>query len=184
MSEENTAGARPQDPLVEKYRPDPAQPAAPVRILQGLWGHSDRPGHRRLYFTSSLDTFAEFRVDDVIATEDIPPEMPPFLDELATRVILSRDAIVDIAHSRRAGSINPFDIDIRFGSRTPSADLPSGSKFEPCLLGATPGDVLCDPPTQTCETCFGLFTCGDGASCEHSCFDCPPPDPVSENQLC
>jgi hypothetical protein len=165
--------SRQQDPRVGKFRPDPSRPAPPVRTLRGFWGDSDRPGFRRLYFSASLDSYAEFQVTDVVEAVDIPPEQAPFPDERATRVTLPRDAQVEITHTRRAGAIDPFDLDIRFGYPKVSAELPVNSVLEPCLLGATPGDVLCDG-SQTCGTCYGQNTCYPNGTCAvYSCVDCP-----------
>jgi hypothetical protein len=169
--------ARRQDPRVEKVRPDPAQPAASGRTLRGLWGDSDRPGFRRLYFSTSLDSYAEFRVEDVIEAVDVPPEQPPFFGERATRVTLPPDAPVDITHTRPAGTIDHFDIDVRFGYPAVSAMAPNVSVLEPCLLGATPGDVTCDT-SQTCGTCFGQLTC------EGTCMDCPTDGCPSQVEPC
>jgi hypothetical protein len=184
---DQTAGdaeSRPQDPRVELLRPDPSQPATQVRTLRGLWGNSDRPGYKRLYLSSSLESYAEFRVEDVLDVADIAPQRAPFVGEQATRVTLRRDAHVDITHSRRAGAADPFDLDIRFGRRIISAELPmEDSVQEPCsvvldcLLGATPGDVLCED-SRTCGTCHGQNTChGMGTcvdfTCDESC-GCPP----------
>jgi hypothetical protein len=57
--DESGAAPRPrQDPHVERLRPDPSQPPQRVIVLQGLLGHSDRPGYQRLYFTPELDYYA------------------------------------------------------------------------------------------------------------------------------
>ena len=175
--------SRRPDPRVEMLRPDPSLPATPVRTLRGLWGHSDRPGFRRLYFSMSLDSYAEFRVADVLEAVDIPPEQAPFLGEHATRVTLERNAQVDITHSRPAGAIDPFDLDIRFGHRKVSAELLNLSVPEPCLLGATPGDVLCEG-SHTCGTCFGQVTCFGQATCLDQTCDCPTDACPSRLQPC
>ena len=158
-AEPSDAESREPDPRVQRWRPDPAAPAAPPRTLSGLWGNSDRPGYRRLYLSRSLRTYAEFRLDQVVEAVDVDPSQPPFLGEKGTRVTLRHDATVDITQSHSAATLDPFDLDIRIGRRIVSAELPEMSVLEPCLLGATPGDVLCDT-SQTCGTCFGVFTCG------------------------
>jgi len=84
---------RAQDPLVERLRPDPGQPPAATKTLEGALGDSDRSGCRRLYFTAELDSYAEFRSDDVISAATIPPDQPPFLGEPATRVTLRRSSV-------------------------------------------------------------------------------------------
>jgi hypothetical protein len=82
-----------QDPRVARLRPDPTQPPKRVHRLIGLWGDSDRDGFGRLYLTSGLDTYAEFRLGDVVATEEIPADEPPFLGEQATRLELRDEAV-------------------------------------------------------------------------------------------
>src|SRR5687767_8411200 len=47
-SPDQNAEKRPQDPLVDRLRPDPSQPPEPTRTLQGLLGDSDRSGFRRV----------------------------------------------------------------------------------------------------------------------------------------
>jgi hypothetical protein len=113
---EDDASGKKQDPRVDQLRPDPSQPPSRGRSLVGFWGDSDRSDFRRLYLTSDLEVYAEFRVEDVLATADIPPERSPFLGEQATRVELRRDAPVDITHSRRVGEGDQFDLDVRFGT--------------------------------------------------------------------
>lgn len=165
------------DPRVGKYRPDPSEPPAPVRTLHGFWGDSDRPGFRRLYFSASLNSYAEFRVSDVLEATDVPPNQAPFLGEQVTRVTLRRDAQVDITHSRTAGTVDAFDLDVRFGTRRGSHQLNELSASEPCMLPDTGNDVGCSQ--ISCATCFGNVTCCDYASCDNSCM-CPTEPPCFE----
>src|SRR5918994_797236 len=109
-AKKSDASGKQQDPRVERLRPDPSEPPPRARSLAGLWGDSDRTGFRRLYLTSDLDAYAEFRVEDVLGTVDIPPERAPFLGEQATRIELRHDAPVDITHSHRVGD-DEFDLD-------------------------------------------------------------------------
>src|SRR5688500_4934797 len=139
--EERTGADRPQDPLVERLRPDPSQPPEPVRILKGLLGDSDRPGFRRLYFTSGLDVYAEFRSDDVLTTTPIASDQPPFLGEEATGVTLRADAPVDFTQSHRAAAVDEFDLDVRLG-------------------GPGPGGVGIGPVTFGQAGCFETFGFG------------------------
>jgi hypothetical protein len=145
----NDASGKKQDPRVEQLRPDPSQPPPRARSLAGLWGDSDRPDFRRLYLTRDLDVYAEFRVEDVLATLDIPPERAPFLGEQATRVELRHDAPVDITHSRRAGDVDEFDLDVRFGTGGPRpvADVFASSGARLCVK---PGEHITDPCDYTC----------------------------------
>jgi hypothetical protein len=177
MSEDaTTAGDRAQDPLVERYRPDPAQPAATFRTLQGFWGHSDRAGFRRLYFTRSLNSYAEFRADDIASTADIPADESPYPGEQATRVVLPTSAMVDFVRTRSLAR-DPFDLDLRFRRRLASAEGIALSPDIICLECATVPDVTCDT-SMSCDTCFGDHTCPGGGTCDVSqCIcatdDCP-----------
>jgi len=190
---------RPQDPLVERLRPDPAEPPQRVITHSGLLGNSDRPGYQRLYFNRALDHYAEFRTDDVVHTEPIPPDQPPFLGEQATRVTLKRDATIDYTRSRRARPLDEFDLDIRLGrAGAPAADedeFTEGPRCEPpdiepatdftcmgkCVPDTSPtwcGRVgstcleVCEATPYFCRTQQGA-TCGtcQGNTCQ-TCWTC------------
>jgi hypothetical protein len=105
-----------QDPYVEKLRPDPSQPPEAVRILEGFLGESDREGYRRLYFTRELDYYLEFRAEDVVFTERIPSDQPPFLGQQATRMGIRRDATIEYARTRAPRPVDEFDLDIRLST--------------------------------------------------------------------
>lgn len=148
------AADRPQDPLVERARPDPSQPAEATKTLAGALGDSDRPGFRRLYFTAELDYYAEFRTDDVLSVNDITHDQPPFLGEQATRVTLRRDATVDFTRTQGARALDEFDLDVRLAARAP-------------LLAAQPftKGLVCQRPTQGCADTWPLTQCGFGGGC-------------------
>jgi hypothetical protein len=105
-----------QDPYVEKLRPDPSQPPEAVTIFAGFLGESDREGNRRLYFTHELDYYLEFRVEDVVFSEPIPPNQPPFLGQQATRVCIRRDATIEYVRTKAPRPVDEFDLDVRFGA--------------------------------------------------------------------
>jgi hypothetical protein len=99
-----------QDPYVERLRPDPSRPLEEVRILEGLLGDSDREGYKRLYFNRELDRYAEFRVEDVLFSEPIPPDQPPVLGKQAFR-------------SPEEGVWTPERISQETGDTAPCSDL-------------------------------------------------------------
>jgi hypothetical protein len=166
---------RPQDPIVERLRPDPAQPAEAALALSGFLGDSDRPGFRRLYFTRDLDYYAEFRTEDVLLLSPIPAEEAPFPGDEATRVTLRRDATFDYTRTRKARPVDDFDLDLRLGA------LASVSRMrwiytDSCELGCPPtGSLWCNKATdatcaetcQTCDTRCGtcLETCPNWSTC-------------------
>ena len=150
MAEKKDASGKGQDPRVEQLRPDPSQPPPRGRSLSGLWGNSDRAGFQRLYLSSALDSYAEFRVEDVLATTDIPAEQAPFLGEQSTRVELRHEAPVDFTVSRRVGDIDEFDLDVRFGTGAPRAfgNVYASSADIACVK---PGEPITDPCEHSCD---------------------------------
>jgi hypothetical protein len=148
-----------QDPFVERMRPDPSEPPEQVRILEGLLGDSDREGYKRLYFTRELDHYAEFRAEDVVFTEPIPSDEPPFLGQEATRVGIRRDATVEFTRVRTPRPVDEFDLDVRLG-------IPGGGEeweFPPFPTRQRTECIPCDltiPRTEClpCALCTGFFT--------------------------
>jgi hypothetical protein len=155
---EHDPKSRKQDPRVERLRPDPSKPAPRTRALEGLWGDSDRTGFARLYLTRDLSVYAEFLVEDVIVTTEIPADRAPFVGEQATHVELPHDANVDITHSKVAGDLDEFDLDVRFGTaaRYASVGFASSGPNE-CTKAEDDTDFpcghTCDP--FLCKTFIG-----------------------------
>jgi len=190
--DEQDPTSKKQDPRVERLRPDPSKPAPRTRALDGLWSDSDRTGFARLYLTRDLSVYAEFLVEDVIATMEIPPERAPFIGEQATHVELPHDANVDITRSQVAGDIDEFDLDVRFGTALRFAsvgyassgpnectkadddtDFPCGHTCDPflCKTFIGPGGGQCPPgggrggASADCQT----DTCN---TCDTNCGTC------------
>jgi hypothetical protein len=171
---------RPQDPIVERGRPDPAQPPERTLTLTGFLGDSDRAGFRRLYFTRDLDYYAEFRAEDVVHVAPIPADEQPFGGEDATRVSLRRDATVDYTRTRTARPLDEFDIDVRFGGRVRRdvACAHTDCDFGTCYTCATRCFGTCDTcDTQcnqaTCVTCPTCATCRGDTCPAITCDTCP-----------
>jgi hypothetical protein len=161
-----------QDPFVERGRPDPARPPEPVRILEGLLGDSDRAGRHRLYFSRELDSYAEFRDEDVVYRESIPADRPPFLGDDATGIALRRDATVEFTRVQAPRPVDEFDLDVRLGGR---AGRPRGwerpTDFTVCWPFACRDDLTEDTWMPTCR-----FTCRPTCppTCEPTCAaTCP-----------
>ena len=154
-------------------------------------GDSDRPGFRRLYFSAELDSYAEFRTDDVLSMADIPPDRPPLLGEPATRVTLRRDAPVDFTRTQRARPLDEFDLDVRLSRGVGVSQEQPLTFGEPgCLetfgFGCHEHETLAtfgigceifteactaDCPTLTCRTrCQD--TCGPTCVTCVTCFTC------------
>jgi hypothetical protein len=150
---------------------------------------------RRLYFTTDLDVYAEFRTEDVVSIAGIPADQAPFLGEQATRVELRRDAAIDFTRTHQSRPIDEFDLDVRLAA----GPGPGGGPItwgEPgcyetngfgCQETGTIITFTCDTqcgPTcgltcghtcqQTCVTCGGQTCVTCGRTCGPTCVTCAP----------
>lgn len=157
----NPSGGLPQHPLVERLKPDPAQPAKRVIELTGLPGESDRPGYQRLYLTPRLDYYAEFPTEDIVHSEILSADRSPFLRLESTRVSVPREATITYTWVRSHQPVDEFDLDVRLGA--PS----TGRRAVPDIC-ATDNDSC--GITATCGTCDCTDTCG-GVTCRGTCDD-------------
>ncbi|MGW6952700.1 hypothetical protein [Streptomyces xanthophaeus] len=185
----------PQDPLVDALRPTPSEPPVAGLTLKGLLGDSDRPGHRRLYFTAKLDHFAEFATEDVASVSRIPPDRLPFRDEEATKITFKKGAEIEYTRSHSVRYPDEFDLDIRRipgRSRTYENSTQTGYYTDCCNSSETcPEEQWSDSWTCTCyltcgETCStcGELTCrGEGRGCYTDDPD-PIPNPTDVPTFC
>jgi len=164
-----------QHPFVDQVRPDPSAPPSAVVLLEGIAGNSDREGWVRLYFNQSLTYYAEFRREDVVSTESIPPEQSPIAGLEATRVGLRQDAVIDYTRTTRAKPRDEFDLDIQLAAAA-GGDIQVQPGLVITFVGPTcarQGYTLtcltrCNQHTcaQTCHTCFAT-------ACQGTCRPCP-----------
>jgi hypothetical protein len=174
-----------QHPFVGRLRPEPSQPPERVRVLEGLLGNSDREGYKRLYFTRELDYYAEFRIEDVVYSEPIPPDHPPLVGLDGTRVGIRWDAPIEFTRVRTPRPVDEFDLDVRLAASRRGLEAmraykdTHGDDCDPCTgdgttcPGVTEGETCgyscwatC-PGNYTCQTCAGQETCGG-----HTCQTC------------
>jgi hypothetical protein len=168
---------RPQDPIVENFRPDPAQVPTAVLRMTGFLGDSDRPGRRRLYFTRELDYYVEFHADDVLDMTTVARQEEPFRGEEATQVSLRRDAAVDFTRTRTARALDEFDLDVRFGQPRSVACIPglTDSRKDGCEEPTAAGCVTPQSCVQTCETCpTNCGSCYETCHADTNCGSCQP----------
>jgi hypothetical protein len=185
-----------QDPHVDQLRPEPSTPPSDVVILEGLAGKSDREGWARLYFNRTLTYYAEFRREDIVFTEAIPPEQAPMVGLKATRVGIKKDAVIEYTRTTRAKAADEFDLDVQLAAgpqRGAQPNIPASVRgdCEPTVgrtCGCEPTEIgtcatcqtRCHQPTcprtqcqtcQTCNTCQG--TCQTCNTCQGTCQTCP-----------
>lgn len=169
-----------QDPHVERFRPDPSQPAERPLVLSGLLGRSDRPGYTRLYLTRDLDYYVEFRSEDVIFSEPIPADEAPMRGLDATRLHVRRDTTIDYIWSRSARPVDEFDLDVKLGApargpwlppETRGADCPGFTAFG-CRWTELPGLGRCGPRDTIAITICRGNTCLDPCDTRITCDTC------------
>lgn len=162
---------RDQDPYVDRLRPDPTMPTPRVTTLRGLLGNSDREGYKRLYFSRALDYFAEFKVEDIVATEPIPADQPPLAGLNATSVHIVQDADVQYTWETKTPPGSAFDLDIRLGPQAIASGVGPltfpGDTYNTC-------GVSC---AGQCPTQYGWNTC-------HGCDTGPPCVPGTQQGTC
>lgn len=166
-----------QDPHVDQLRPEPSAPPSDVVVLEGLAGKSDREGWARLYFNRTLTYYAEFRREDIVLTEAIPPAQAPMVGLKATRVGIKKDAVIEYTRTTRARTRDEFDLDIRFAAGQGRGAQPN----IPPSLWTCPATIGIECPTQpfgcvteldqTCGRCQTQPTEG-GATCDTCRTDC------------
>ena len=158
-SNEDAAGSKDlrQDPFVERRKQGLSQPPEPVRVLAGLLGDSDREGYRRLYFSRQLDSYAEFRIEDVVDRELIPANQAPFPGLDASRVSIRRDAPVWYTRVRTPRPVDEFDLDIRLGRGGRSGQISAMAETweaECAYTYGCPQTIDCGG-THRLDTCYG-----------------------------
>ncbi len=149
-----------QDPHVDQLRPEPSAPPSDVVILEGLAGKSDREGWARLYFNRELTYYAEFRREDIVFTEAIPPDQPPMLGLKGTRVGIKKDAVIEYTRTTRAKAGDEFDLDVQLAA-TPLAAQPNIVFTEPF---GCPSDL-----NRTCGCRTQQFTESSVPTCLDTC---------------
>ncbi|MFJ6382576.1 hypothetical protein ACIQI7_21545 [Kitasatospora sp. NPDC092039] len=173
----------PQDPLVDRFRPEPGRAPEQGLTLKGFLGDSDREDHRRLYLTKGLDYYVEFRAEDAIDTARIPQDQPPFVGTEATEVTLRKGADIAYTHSGSVRTPDEFDLDIRrvprAGPRAHRAPRPArAARGRRAAAAVETFDAACGWLTwewATCASCDGTcVTCED--TCQFTCeVTCSPP---------
>lgn len=158
-----------QDPLVDRLRPDPTSAPPAYLVLEGLAGRSARDGYARLYFSTALNYYAEFRSEDALFVEAIAPEQPPFIGHKATRIGIRQDAVVDYTRTVPAQATDPFALDVR---RSSGLRTRAGPALEPETWEAEcPGNTFfdCTDETLGCGTQRTQCVCPTDNTCRTDC---------------
>jgi len=151
-----------------------------ITTFVGLLGRSPKEGYWLLYLGLDMSVYVEIREDDIIHSEQLPPDKSPFGSLGGTRIYVKKDAEVittrTVSRTHKAGAAeDEFDLDIRLGgSAGPVLQAPCrGTEF-----GTTCG-ADCPGPTGDGQTCLTCRSCGDTCfrtcadTCRTQCDTCP-----------
>jgi len=113
-----------ENAFVEKLIPDPSKPAPAVAIFEGLLGRSADEAYWRLYFTTELNSYVEFKQDDVLSGLSIPKEQSRLGVE-STKVWIRRDATIAFfqSQSAQAGEVSAESMPGVYEPRVPVRTL-------------------------------------------------------------
>ena len=136
----------------------------------GLLGRSPREGYWLLYLTLDMSRHVEIREDDIVHSEQLPPERSPFGSLGGTRVFVKKGAQVTstqtVSRSHNAGE-DDFDLDVQFGGasvvtpKLPCEGTAGGTTCAAECGGQGTGDA------QTCLTCVSCQ-----GTCVGTCHSC------------
>ena len=149
-----------------------ASAQAPVGLTSyvGLLGRSPKEGHWLLYLGLDMSVHIEIREEDIVHSEQLPPDRSPFGSLGGTRVYVKKGAQVTttrtVSRTHGAGAVeDEFDLGIQLGRRAgPTAQ----AICEGTESGTTCG-AECPGGTDIDETCFTCRSCGD--TCVRTCAD-------------
>jgi hypothetical protein len=115
---ETRVPAPPESRLVEALSTVPSGPEPSRVTVTGLFGYNDDRTKWRAYFSSQLDTYAEFNPGDVLRKDEVPPAHSPVPGEVAWRFTLKRGSQVDLTYTRTRSltSDDQFELDVQLAN--------------------------------------------------------------------
>jgi hypothetical protein len=159
-----------EESILSRLKSGGTQTPAGLTSYVGLLGRSPKEGYWLLYLTLDMSRHVEIREDDIVHSEQLPPERSPFGSLGGTRVFVRKGAQVTstqtVSRSHNAGE-DDFDLDVQFGGAsvvTPKL---------PCE--GTGGDTTCAAEcggqgTGDAQTCLTCVSCQ--GSCIATCQSC------------
>ena len=157
-----------EDQIVKSLMGDATQPPTGLTNFVGLLYHSSKAGYWLLYLTLDMSTCVEIQEDDIVHSEQLPPDKSPFGSLGGTQVFVRKGAKVTttrtVTRTHEAG--DEFDLDIKLGGRAQQA-LPAqcfGTQLGTTCLAECGGGG-----TGDANTCFTCVSCGD--TCFRTCRD-------------
>ncbi len=169
------------DRIMERLVGDSTQVTTGLTSYTGLLGRSPKDGYWLLYLTLDMSTSVEIREEDIVHSEQLPPNISPFGSLGGTQVFVKKDAQVTttqtISRTHEAGAGgDDFDLDIRLGGGGSEMSL---QPQQPRTIGATCFAECGGGGTGDGQTCLTCASCGDTCfrtcrdTCRTQCDTCP-----------
>src|SRR5712691_4696208 len=110
-----------EETILNRLVSDSTQVPTGLTSFVGLLGRSPKEGYWLLYRTLDMSLCVEIHEDDIVHSEQLPPDKSPFGSLGGTQVFVKKGAKVTttrtVSRSHEAGATDDeFDLDIRLGS--------------------------------------------------------------------
>jgi hypothetical protein len=168
-----------EDSIVQRLVSGAAQPPTGLTSFVGLLGRSSKEGYWLLYLTLDMSLCVEIQADDIVHSEQLPPDKSPFGSLGGTQVFVRKGAKLTttrtVSRTHEAGAEDDFDLDIQLGGRAQRASLAQ----QPRTLGGTCDAECPGGGTGDAQTCLTCASCGDTCfrtcrdTCRTQCDTCP-----------
>jgi len=172
-----------EDRILARLVDDSTQITTGLTSYVGLLGRSLREGYWLLYPSLDMSTNIEIREEDIVHSEQLPPDKSPFGSLGGTRIFVRKDAQVTttrtISRTHAAGGDDEFDLDIKLGGGGGGVPVWCHATATTCVDTLCPGDGGGgggggeEPGTESCfKTCHTCKTDCNQATCNNTCQTC------------
>jgi hypothetical protein len=159
-----------EEEILSRLRSGSSPQTTGLTSYVGLLGRSAKAGYWQLFLSLDMSLSVEIKEEDIVSSEQLPPERSPFGSLGGTRVFVRKGAQITTtrvsSRTHQAGAADEFDLDVRFGRgvvlqpKLPCEGTEGGTTCAAECGGGGTGDA------QTCLTCVSC-----GGSCRATCFD-------------
>jgi hypothetical protein len=180
-----------EDRIIARLAGDSTQVTTGLTSYIGLLGRSPKEGYWLLYPSLDMSTSVEIREEDIVHSDQLPPDKSPFGSLGGTQVFVRKDAQVTttrtISRTHAAGGDDEFDLDIKLGGGGGGIPLWCHATATTCVVcpgdgggggggggegggggGEEPGTESCFKTCHTCRTDCNQATCNT-CTCQTKC---------------
>jgi hypothetical protein len=168
-----SASGGPQEDAILARLKGSGQTPSGITSFVGLLGRSSKPGYWLLYPSLDMSRSVEIKEEDIVHSEQLPPDQSPFGSLGGTRVFVKHDAEVTRTQTSSEtkdasqAAADEFDLDIRLAGGRAAA----GPQILSIADGCRTEDNTCGVTCKTCNTRCEQHTCAN--TCANTCpFSC------------